>query len=117
MERKTKIAPVAEYRGRALVEVAGKHRAVWRGTEYATDGKTYLVSEESEGSMLFHPFDTELAAKEFLDQVANGEVATRVGPLTLDTFLTCRRVCGILRITYCSETVARHWDENQGVFI
>ena len=86
MRRIGKIAPVAEYRGRALVEVAGKHRAVWRGIEY-------------------------------VDQVANGEVSTRVGPLTLDTFLTCRRVCGILRIPYCSKRIARHWDEEQGVFI
>ncbi|MHB0958238.1 MAG: hypothetical protein ACYC0X_12230 [Pirellulaceae bacterium] len=131
--RMTAMAPVAEYWGVAIVEIAGNNRAVWNGVEYGTDGRSWLISRpgmESQFNQLFPPpkWVSELArstlpghvvllglpdernAKEILDEVV------RIGENPASFFLSFRDVMAILDgpSGLCPPT---KWDEEQGVFV
>ncbi len=67
-------APVAEYRGVAILERTGTVRAVWNGSEYRTDGKVYVWFQTEEPAQVgMIEFPTERDVKEVLDVALVGE--------------------------------------------
>ena len=69
-----KFAPVAEYRGVAILENAnGNRRSVWNGVEYCTDGKVHFFGHAEAGMLRVLGFETERDAKEVLDDCLVGE--------------------------------------------
>lgn len=64
------LAPVAEYRGIALVERRGEKRAAWRGVEYRIDGHVYLLKRSGPDEELeTWRLDSEKAAKAVTDSM------------------------------------------------
>lgn len=63
-------APVAEYRGIALVERRGEKRAVWRGVEYRVDGNIHLLKTTgSDETIEIWTLESEIAAKAVIDSI------------------------------------------------
>lgn len=64
------LAPVAEYRGIALVERRGEKRAVWRGVEYRVDGNIHLLKRSgSDEALEIWTLESEKAAKAVIDSM------------------------------------------------
>lgn len=124
-QKRLRIAPVAEYRGVALVEHAGDKRAVWRGTEYRTDGRVWLYvrpgQEAAVRSALGTPAPLEPSASEFIASI--GLPNERTAKELLDTlpvpgalFLSVREINRMLKVAPLKPP-ARRWDADQGVFM
>jgi hypothetical protein len=126
---KIAVAPVAEYRGVAIVEMSGNKRAVWQGVEYRTDGHSWLILRpgmEAKFHQLFSPDKItsstppdnvsmiappdERAAKEILDEVA------RTGESPTSFFLSFREVLMLLGEPARAIPPVK-WDEKQGLFV
>ncbi len=64
------LAPVAEYRGIALVERRGEKRTVWRGVEYRTDGQVHLLKRSAANEKTeIWTLESEKAAKAVIDSM------------------------------------------------
>ena len=107
-EQNALLAPVAEYKGVAIIEKRGSVRAVWRGIEYFTDGLTYLMVKPQDDSVNLMGLPNELVCKQFLDERSLDEL---------------RQFCSYeeAHLIICKvkpPTIPRcHWDEVQCIFI
>lgn len=117
-------APVAEFRGVGVLEREGSVRAMWNGTEYATDGKVYAFFQDDPGTVGVLVFPTERDLKEVLDHHLVGErlLATPDGNrhrlLSRDDCIRflCRNDPVQMAKALATEP-CRTWDEAAGVFI
>lgn len=78
------MAPVAEYQGVAIIEIAGDKRAVWEGIEYTTDGNCYILNKtrvdgDPNGDLKMLQVQHEAAAKELIDQLSPEQRAKYCG--------------------------------------
>jgi len=98
------IAPVAEYKGAAIIERPGNVPKVYRGHEYTSDGFAYLLHRKSErpGYLSIVQFSDERSAKEALD----------IGPT--EQYMSMEEVCKMLHIP--QTTKAWEWNEEAGCF-
>ena len=117
-------APVAEYRGVAILENAnGDRRAEWNGVEYFTDGKVYFFGDGKPGMLRILRFETEREAKEVLDHCLVGERLLKSANGTIR--LLSRDECVHLLFQDDPEVMAqglalepcRIWDEDAGLFV
>jgi hypothetical protein len=69
-----KFAPVASYRGVAILERTGDKVAVWNGQEYKTDGLTHIWANLENNGIETLGFPHELVAKYFLDSLTNDQL-------------------------------------------
>ena len=119
-----KFAPVAEYRGVAILENAnGNRRSVWNGVEYCTDGKVHFFGHAEAGMLLVLGFETERDAKEILDDCLVGErlLETADGHVQLMSRDECIRLLFRDDPMGLAEALAletsRIWDDDAGVFV
>ena len=125
------MAPVAEYRGVAIVEIAGNKKAVWKGTEYGTDGRSWFVLRDGMAARFYERFPTvhptpnqaertpgtlelialpdERQAKMFLDGIAEE------GENPAAFFHSCREILALMGEP--PQRPLTRWDEDQGLFV
>ena len=113
------IAPVADYRGIAIVEMDGDRRAVWEGTEYATDGLFHVAWLDQTGSnWRFVGFPSERIARDFIDEYIEG----RCDPKTAEYVRNCRPIGQAEMLVLLGVSpedivpVAYVWDDAEGHF-
>jgi hypothetical protein len=103
------LAPVAEYKGIAIVERAGAIRASWRGKEYFTDGLSYLMGRPKDGERVtLIGLPNEFVCKQFIDERSADEL--RHFCSYGEAYLIICKVKPTVTPTY-------HWDDIQSVFI
>lgn len=118
-------APVAEYRGVAILERTGTVRAVWNGSEYRTDGKVYVWFQTEEPAQVgMIEFPTERDVKEVLDvalvgeRLLNADTGNRYRLLSRGECIAilCRGDPAMMALALAQEP-CRTWDEGAGVFV
>jgi hypothetical protein len=102
------MAIVAEYRGVAIIERDGTKRAVWKGTEYRTDGLSYLMVPPHDGLVGLVPFESEAKIKELLDMQLEEE---------LRQWCSYEEAHRIICHSEPQDKPTFRWDETQQVFI
>jgi hypothetical protein len=107
-QQKVLLAPVAEYRGVAIIEKRGSVRAIWRGTEYLTDGLTYLMVKPQDDSVNLMGLPTELVCKQFLDERSSDE---------LGQFCSYEEAHLIICHVKPTALPRYRWDETECIFI
>jgi hypothetical protein len=107
------LAPVAEYRGVALVEKPGDKRTVWEGREYFTDGWIYLMRRGPRRDVCeFIGLPSEAVVKEFLDEQSDAELGS------FYSFTEVEKVIGFDEETRRIHAQLRwEWDDKQQVFV
>ncbi len=107
------LAPVAEYRGVALIERPGDKRTVWEGREYFSDGCIYLMRRSGvKGMCELIGLSSEAIAKEVLDT----RTETERGQFF--SFTEVEEVIGFDEATRRAHSELRwKWDEKQQVFV
>jgi hypothetical protein len=109
MKEEVLMSPVAEYKGIAIIEVKGSIRAFWRGKEYFTDGKSYLMhSGDEPHSVAILGFPNEYVIKQFIDERHAKDLAKFYSYAQAYEAI-CKEKPTVIP-TY-------HWDETQMVFI
>jgi hypothetical protein len=126
------MAPVAEYRRVAIVEMAGNKRAIWKGQEYTTDGLSWFIfragmaarfyqrfpssqpipesaKSTPPGYMSFLAVPDERQAKHLLDGIA------KEGEKPSTFFLSSREMLDLLGAA--PRKPLTQWDEEQGLFV
>jgi len=107
------LAPVAEYRGVALIERPGNQRTVWEGREYYTDGRIYVMRRSPvEGYCELVGLPSEAIAKAFLDEQCEYELGQ------FYSFVELEEVIGVAEeIRRIHSELEWKWDEKQQVFV
>lgn len=107
------LAPVAEYRGVALIERPGDKRTAWEGREYFTDGCIYLMRRSVVAGMCeLVGLPSEAIAKEFLDEQCEYELGEHY------SFTEVEEVIGVdERIRRVHAELQWEWDDKQQVFV
>ena len=100
-----KVAPVAEYKGVALCERPGKVKKVYKGTEYTTDGKSYIFQRHHKPEILkVCCFDDERTSKLFIDSTPD-----------LTPYFSYKEVCELIGLE--PRSGQWEWNEEQGMFL
>lgn len=116
-------APVAEYKGVALLEREGSRRAVWDGAEYGTDGNIYIFAKNGLAIEILE-IPTEQDAKFLLDDRLVGDRLLQIDDdtrLRLLSHVECAHLLcsgdpGMLE-TALSQQPCTEWCDTAGVFI
>jgi len=61
--------PVAEYLGVAICEKGGNQRTSWKGNEYKTDGKVWLLKKPDGEELEMIGLPSEKVAKDFIEDL------------------------------------------------
>jgi hypothetical protein len=101
-EDKRMVAPVAEYKGAAIIEQPGKLTKVFRGQSYKTDGFAYLMQASQKRDCLsLIQFKDERTVKAFLEQ-------------TTERFMSMEEVCKLVGLPL--SIGPWEWNEHEGRF-
>lgn len=118
-------APVAEYRGVAILGRRGAVRAVWNGNEYGTDCKVYVwFQTDYPNKVGMIEFPTERDVKDVLDHALVGDRLLQFDSGKVDRLLSrdecirilCRDDPAMMALALAQEP-CRTWDEGAGVFV
>lgn len=116
-----RLCPVAEYMGVCILEGAGDQKTSFKGVDYTTDGKCYLIAEGDSPEMrqiiIVPPQDgltAERAAKNLIeDNHANTPYMTYEAVLImLQQFKALAEYK-----TWIANGGRFEWDENEGMFV
>jgi uncharacterized small protein (DUF1192 family) len=107
------LAPVAEYRGVALIERPGKKRTVWKGREYFSNGCIYMMRRSHlEGQAELIGWPSEAIAKAFIEEQCEHELGQ------FYSFVELEEVIGVTEeIRRIHAQLEWEWDQKQQVFV